>query len=518
MRRRSVWASSFRWLLPSLDQSRAPFAEDLIRRAGLKRTSFHMPGHKQTGSGTPLLRQHLGDAMFRADLAEMSGIDYLEAPVDTLLEAQALAAEAFGADRTFFLVNGSSGGNHAALLSAVRPGDKVILPRASHRSVFAALLLAGAEPVYVAPEFHPATGLPLATRASDVARAVDRHPDASAVHVTSPSYYGFCSDVRAIGAAAHQANMPLLVDEAHGAHFCFHPALPEPALKAGADITVQSIHKTAGSLYQSSVLHLRQNRVRPEALEQALGMLQSSSPSALLLASLDEARSTLATRGHELLEGCIELAEEARHRINGIAGLLCYGRELVGRGGVVDYDPTKLLIGVAGLSVTGYRAAQWLMSARSVEVEFADKRHLLCSLTLADSASDVATLIDSLTALAVDHRGQVKSAVESLAWPAPPTTVLPLRDASFAVTRRLPLADAEGEVCAETAMLYPPGIPLLLPGELIDRDCIRFLRRSVAEGATLAGVADLRLDTIAVVARVNPPQSHAFAISKAMAP
>jgi arginine decarboxylase len=459
-----------------------------------------MPGHKHTGIGTPRLRQSWGEALFHSDLSEMSGIDYLEAPTNSLVEAQAMAAEAFGADWSYFLVNGSSVGNHAALLSAVRPGDKVILPRASHRSVFAALLLAGAEPVYVQPEFHPATGLPLATPARGIADAIQRRPDAAAVHITSPTYYGFCSDVRAIAQSAHEANLPLLVDEAHGAHFCFHAALPEPALKAGADLAVQSIHKTAGSLYQSSVLHLRQGRLRRETMEHVLGLLQSSSPSSLLLASLDEARSTLATGGRALLDACIELAEDARRRINAIPGLRCYGPELIGQGGVAAYDSTKLLIGVDGLDLSGYQAADWLATARSIEVEFADNRHLLCAVTLADSAGDLATLLEAVQTLAEDHRGSSRKAMESPHWPAPATAVLPLREASFAPSRRLPASQAEGEVCAETVMLYPPGIPLLLPGEIIDRQCIEFLQRSVSAGAKLAGVSDLCLTTIQVVA------------------
>jgi arginine/lysine/ornithine decarboxylase len=485
-----------------VDQSRAPFAEDLIRRANLRRTSLHMPGHKHRGVATPRLRDHWGEVVLRSDLAEMSGVDYLEAPAGTLVEAQALAAEAFGASWSFFLVNGSSAGNQAALLSAARPGQKVIVPRTSHRSVFAGLLLAGVEPVYVMPEFHPLTGLPMAVPADAVAEAIAQHPDAVAVHLTSPSYYGACSDLAGIIVAAHLAGMAALVDEAHGAHFRFHPDLPQPALEARADLVVQSLHKTAGSLYQSSMLHGRDGRLASETVEHVLGLLQSSSPSSLLLASLDEARSTLATRGRELLGRCLELAESARQAINDIPGLHCYGEDLIGRGegGVIAHDPTKLLIDVSGLGLTGYAAGAWLMEARGVEPEFTDDRHLLCSLTLADTAEDTGALVAAMTALAVERRGLAATPRPALDWSACPPAVVPLRVASSAPRRALPLAEALGEVCAEMVMLYPPGIPLLLPGERIEAGCIEFLRASLDQGATLAGVADPKLDTIRVVA------------------
>jgi arginine decarboxylase len=458
-----------------------------------------MPGHKQTGQGTPRLRGHWGTAIFESDLAEMSGIDYLEAPTGTLLEAQALAAEAFGADFSFFLVNGSSSGNHVAMLSAVRPGQKVILPRASHRSVFAAALLAGAEPVYVAPEFHPATGLPLATSAAAMSRAIKRHPDAAAVHITSPSYYGFCSDVHHMVLAAREAGLSILADEAHGAHFGFHPSLPPTALQAGADLVVQSIHKTAGSLYQSSMLHGRIGRIRRDTVEGVLGLLQSSSPSALLLASLDEARSTLATQGRSLLERAIGLAEDARSRINEMAGLRCYGSELVGQAGVVDCDPTKLLVRVAGLGLTGYQAASRLLNSHSVEVEFADSQHILCSVTLADTAADLASLLEGLRALDASVPGVRREATSAPQWPAQPEIAVSLREASFAELRHVTLKDAVGEVCGESVMPYPPGIPVLLPGEVIGSDAVEFLRQSVADGANVIGAADPRLHTLGVL-------------------
>ena len=457
-----------------------------------------MPGHKSSGLTMPRLAQAWGQGLLALDLSEMSGVDYLEAPAHTLAEAQALAAEAFGAEYSCFLVNGTTVGNQAMLLAAVQPGQDVILPRASHRSVFAALMLADARPVYVPPEFHPAAGLPLATPAGAVRDAIAAHPDAAALHLTSPTYYGFCSDLDAI---EPRSALPLLVDEAHGAHFAFHEGLPRTALRAGANLTVQSLHKTGGSLYQSSLLHGQAGPVGRAAVEQALGWLQSSSPSSLLLASLDEARSTLAVRGREMLDRCIALAHEARRLIREMPGLGCYGDELVADGGVAAYDPTKLLVRLDGLSVNGYQAASWLMDRFAVEPEFAETRHLLFALTLVDERPAFDQLLAGLGSLAEEFGGTKGPEAPEAAWPAIPAAALPLRAAAVAGSRPVRWQDAVGEVSAESVIPYPPGVPIILPGEIVSSDVVAFVQSLVAQGAGVVGLADRTCQTLRVVTR-----------------
>jgi arginine/lysine/ornithine decarboxylase len=442
-----------------------------------------------------------GAGLFRSDLSEIGGLDYLHAPTGPLDQAQRLAAEAFGADYTRFLINGSTVGNHAAVLSCVRPGQKVLVARASHRSVYAALLLSDAVPIFIPPRYHRDAGVPLAVDVTDVAELLREHPDIAAIHITSPSYYGTTTNVAACAHLARSAGVPLLVDEAHGAHFCFHPALPDSALQAGADLTVQSTHKTLGALYQASMLHGRRGIVAEGRVQQTLAMLQSSSPSALLLASLDAARATMATEGRCLLEGTVTLAERARTAIGAIPGLRCYGAELIGSGGVHDYDRTKLLIRVSGLGLTGFEAGSRLARRYGVEVELCDAAHVLCSLTIYDTADDVARLLSALTGLARDipceRAAEREPCVRS--WPGIPVQAMSAREAAFAPSQPCPLHDAVGMICAESVIPYPPGIPVLLPGEVISAEVVAFCEQLTADGAKIVGAADARLCTIQVV-------------------
>lgn len=491
-------------------QHTAPFVEEVFRRSQSARHSFHMPGHKQMPARNRQLAQMWGDGLFRSDLSEIGGLDYLHAPKSTLAQAQRLAAEAFGADFTFFLVNGSTAGNHASLLSSVRAGQKVLVPRASHRSVFAALLLSDAVPVYIPPHYHPEAGVSLAVDLEQMQKLLRAHPDIAAIQICSPSYYGATSDVAASAALAHTAGIPLLVDEAHGAHFGFHPHLPPSALQTGADLVVQSTHKTLGSLYQSSMLHGKQGIIRADRVQQILAMLQSSSPSTLLLASLDAARATLATEGADLLEHIVTLAEQARAEIQTLPGLWCYGSDLVGAGCVHGYDPTKLMIRVSPLNMTGYEAKDWLARGCGVEVELADTDHILCSLTLYDTEAEVAQLISALKHLVCQAQisGLPKQRHRLRLAPGIPLQAMRLREATFAPSKPCPLREAVHRICAESVVPYPPGIPALLPGEIIDAETVAYLEALVADGAAIVGTADPQLRTLQVVADGLPPSAQ----------
>lgn len=484
-----------------LDQSRAPFVEDLARRIDHPRTSFHMPGHKHRVAGNPALSELMSPDILSSDLSEMSGVDYLHAAHGPLREAENLAAAAFGADRTFFLVNGSTAGNQAALLSTIHQGQKVLLPRASHRSVLTALILSHAVPVYIPPVYHPDVGLPLAVDVAAAERLVAKHPDIAAIHATSPSYYGFTSDLPALAGLADRVGVPLLVDEAHGAHFSFHPSLPRSALDAGAQVAVQSTHKTLGSLTQTSMLHWRNGHIPCRRMEQMLAMLQSSSPSVLLTASLDSARRLMATQGRSLLDRTLALAFEARTAIRAIPGLWCHGPELVGRGAVHNYDPTKLLVGLDELGMSGYEAARRLQLEAGIEVEMSGRDHLLFSLTFADSAGEVELLMGALAALASRDgpSGRGSQHTRPPLQPAIPRMALAPREAFFAPSTSQALRASLHEVCAEWIIPYPPGIPAVAPGEVLDGSTIDYLEEMVADGATMVGSEDPALRSVRVV-------------------
>jgi arginine decarboxylase len=282
---------------------------------------FYTPGHKRGQGIHPPLSALLGTAAFRADLPELPELDNLFAPEGVIRDAQDLAAKVFGADRTWFLVNGSTCGIEAAVLATCNPGDKIILPRNSHQSAIAALILSGAVPIFVQPEYDPDWEIAHSIPSSDVAAALERHPDTKAVMMVYPTYYGVCGDVEAIAQLAHHYQIPLIVDEAHGAHFAFHSELPIPALAAGADVSIQSIHKVLGAMTQASMLHLRSHYVNPDRVNRALQLVQSTSPSYLLLASLDAARQQVALQGKKLMTRTLELADIARTRLSQIPGL-----------------------------------------------------------------------------------------------------------------------------------------------------------------------------------------------------
>lgn len=460
-----------------------------------------MPGHKFDAALNPRLTDYWGSEVYPADQVEVGGgVDYLHAPQAELAQAQHLAAQAVGADRSIFLINGSTVGNLAMLMATAGEGQPVILPRASHRSVYGGLILSGADPVYVPPVYHPQVGFPLAVEVDVVRELLTKYPQAAALHITAPNYYGFLSDVGGLAALAHERGLPLLVDEAHGAHLPYHPALPASAVIAGADVVVQSMHKTLGALTQAAVLHLTGERVNAALLQQVLTLLQSSSPSSLLLASLDAARQQMATQGEALLQRAIEAAQYARACIRDIPGLWCYGDELLGEYGIHSLDPTKLVIRVRDAGWSGVAFMKRLTERHNLQSEFADPQHIICSISIADTAERIDYLLEALG----DVAGEGTPSASANGYIPPPPTLPQLalspRRAYFAPSGRLPLAQAVGEVCAENIIPYPPGIPVLMPGEVIDADTVAYLRYVLRQGINIVGPEDLSLEQVRVIA------------------
>ncbi|MBI1282167.1 MAG: aminotransferase class I/II-fold pyridoxal phosphate-dependent enzyme [Anaerolineaceae bacterium] len=484
-----------------MNQQHTPFLDSLVRAKNAHEYSFHMPGHKFIAELNPQITDFMGETAFEADLNEISpGVDYLHASKGSLLEAQRLAAEAVGADRSYFLINGSTVGNQASMLAAVHDGQTVIVPRAAHRSVYAGLILSGANPIYVPPVYHPQVEFPLAVPLEIVRDLLAANPDARAIQITSPNYYGYLSDVGGMANLAHEHNIPLLVDEAHGAHLPFHPDLPPSGVQVGADLVVQSSHKTVGALTQAALLHLNGSRIVAAHLEQILSMMQSSSPSVLLTASLDAARQQMATQGYELLTTTIQLAAYARQSIRKISGLWCYGDELVGETGIFAHDPTKLVIRVVDSSMNGHVFAEHLAQEYNLYGEFVDPKHIICSITIADNEQRIDYLLNALRAVAAKGKLTATSSVnQHLKAPHVPEMVINPRQANFAVSKRIPLAQAVGEICAEQIMPYPPGIPLLLPGERIDSDMLDYLHYIKAQGIKIVGPEDTSLEFVRVI-------------------
>jgi arginine decarboxylase len=486
-----------------LDQTRAPFFDSLVSTQRQRDpVSFHMPGHKFNPALLPELADFFGAGVFTGDLNEaVPTIDYLHAATGALVEAQQLAAAAVGADHTFFLINGSTVGNQAMLIAAVRDGQKVIITRAAHRSVYAGLILSGATPIYIAPRVHPQVHFPLAVEVGAVQDRLEEFPDVVAVHVTSPNYYGYLPDVRGLVAAAHDHHIPLLVDEAHGAHLCFHPDLPSSAVSLGADAVVQSPHKTLGALTQAAWLHLNGERLPFTLLQYLVAILQSSSPNVTLTGSLDVARRQMALHGKALLDQTLELAHRARTAIRAIPGLWCYGDELIGDYGIAAYDPTKLVIRVTDTGWTGKAFAAELWSHFNLTVEFADPWQLICSITIGDTPEKIDRLISALRAVAQDQPGAATLRADRMELIPPPLPQLILnpRQATFRSARRIPLIEARDQVCAEQVIPYPPGIPLLMPGEVISAEMIDYVQYLLRQRIKIVGPEDLQLNTVRII-------------------
>ncbi|MFN6464831.1 MAG: aminotransferase class I/II-fold pyridoxal phosphate-dependent enzyme [Nostoc sp. DedVER02] len=485
-----------------LNQNQAPLLDALKANVARPHAPFYTPGHKQGKGVSQLLTDLLGTKIFRADLTELADLDNLFAPQGVIQEAQQLAAEAFGASQTWFLVNGSTCGIEAAILATCGTGDKIILPRNVHSSAIAGLILSGAIPIFLNPEYDPVLDIAHSITSNAVQSALQQHPDAKAVLTVYPTYYGVCGDLSAIANITHKYNIPLLVDEAHGAHFAFHPELPTPALAAGADLTIQSIHKVLGAMTQASMLHIQGDRIDCDRISKALQLVQSTSPSYLLLASLDAARQQMALHGKMLMSRTLELTNEARTKISQIPGLSLLSIELGGSPGFVTLDETRLTVTVSGLGLTGFEAEEILDEKFAVTAEFASLQHLTFIISLGNITADIEQLVQSFTTLAKEYRqtNLITSPNEQnfLTTQAHALHFSP-REAFFAASETLPLAQTSDRICAEIVCPYPPGIPVLMPGEIITKPVLEYLQQIQVMGGFISGCTDISLRKLKVV-------------------
>ena len=483
-----------------VDHRRAPLLEGVIayQRQGI--VPFSTPGHKLGLGADSELIETFGERLFQSDIPLGGGVGDTHFGGETLRVAEALAADAWGAERSYFLLNGSSAGNHAFLLASVRPGDTVIVSRDLHKSLLVSLILTGARPVYLAPRLHPERNVGLGITAAQVADALDRHPDAKLAALVSPSYCGVPSDLAGIVEVAHARGVPVHVDEAWGPHVHFHPALPTSAMASGADGAVVSTHKVLGSLTQAAILHVRGGLVDPDRVRTTVGMVQTTSPSVLILASIDTTRRQLALQGEALLDRTIALASNARRRLQAIPGVSVLDAAQLG---VESFDLTKLVVDVDGLGITGYAAEDTLRNRFGVGPEMSDLVGLVFLITIGDTQESVDRLVNAFATLSREHyRGETARAEmrSSGIVVAPSELAMTPRDAFFAPARAIPLESAEGEISAELVIPYPPGIPVLAPGEVITGDKVAYLREGAAHGMYLSGPSDPALRTIRVVA------------------
>ena len=452
----------------------------------------------------PVLKERWGAAVFGWDLPELPGLDNLQAPDGIIEQAQILAAELFGAQQTWFLVNGSTTGVMAAILATCGEGEKIILPRNMHSSAIAGIIHAGAVPIFINPAYDRELDIAHSITPDSVKLALAQHPDAKAVMVVYPTYYGACGDLEAIAEIVHGYQIPLLVDEAHGAHFGFHPDLPPAALTIGADLTVQSTHKLLGSLTQSAMLHINSGLIDVEAVSRSLRLLQSTSPSYLLLASLDAARQQMALNGENSMAETIELAQIARVEIDRIAGLsvVKLDRNIPG---CKYLDPTRLTVTVTGLNLTGFAADDILTSEFGIVAELPSMRHLTFIISLGNRRTDIDRLIWGLTQLATKY-AEVTSpnlGFIDLQDRALTKMVLTPRQANRSPQVSVSINQAIGRISAESICPYPPGIPVLIPGEIITADALSYLQQILDLGGELVGCSDPTLANIRVVNRSN---------------
>ena len=478
-----------------LSQTDAPIYEALERFHKSRVVPFDVPGHKR-GQGNPELKALLGEACVSNDVNSMKPLDNLCHPVSVIRDAEELAAEAFGAAHAFFMVGGTTSAVQAMILSVVKRGDKIILPRNVHRSVINAMILCGAIPVYVNPDMDPKLGIPLGMRISQLEEAMNQNPDAKAVLVNNPTYYGICSDIRYIVKMARARGMKVLADEAHGTHFYFGDLLPTPAMAAGADLAAVSMHKSGGSLTQSSFLLAGPN-VNAGYVRQIINLTQTTSGSYLLLTSLDISRRNLAIRGREEFGNVMRLAQYAREEINAIGGYYAYSRELVNNDSIYDFDVTKLSVYTLDIGLAGIEVYDLLRDEYDIQIEFGDLGNILAYVSIGDRIKNVERLVSALAEI----RRRFKRDKTGLLTQEylPPVVAVSPQEAFYAEKESLPIMETEGRICSEFVMCYPPGIPILAPGERITRDILEYIRYAKEKGCSMTGTEDPDINNLNVL-------------------
>ena len=476
-------------------QEKMPIYEALQRYKEMRIVPFDVPGHKQ-GRGNPELTQFLGQSCMSIDVNSMKPLDNLCHPVSVIKEAEELAADAFGAKHAFFMIGGTTSAVQAMVMTACKRGDKIIMPRNVHRSAINAMVVCGAIPVYVNPGVNKELGIPLGMSYQDVEAAIKAHPDAKAILVNNPTYYGICSPLEAITKLAHEHGMLVLVDEAHGTHFYFHKDLPASAMSVGADMAAVSMHKTGGSLTQSSFL-LINNEVSKGYVRQIINLTQTTSGSYLLMSSLDISRKNLALHGQKIFDRVMDLAQYAREEINKIGGYYAYGKELINGDTIYDFDVTKLSIHTREIGLAGIEVYDLLRDEYDIQIEFGDIGNVLAIISVGDKELNIERLISALSEIKRLHTKD-KTGMLDHEYINPLVEMTP-QDAFYAEKHSVPIGQSVGQICSEFVMCYPPGIPILAPGEKITQEILDYITYAKKKGCFLTGTEDIHIERINVV-------------------
>ncbi|MBF6293245.1 aminotransferase class I/II-fold pyridoxal phosphate-dependent enzyme [Nocardia farcinica] len=485
-----------------MDHSRAPLVEALEEYHRLGRYGFTPPGHRQGRGADERVLEVIGADAFRADVLASAGLDDRLSRGGYLSDAEKLMADAVGADTAFFSTCGSSLSVKAAMMAVAGGQDGgLLVPRDSHKSIVAGLIFAGVQPRWITPRWDEQRHFSHPPSPEQVREAWERHPDAAGALIVSPSPYGTCADIEGIAKVCHERGKPLIVDEAWGAHLPFHPDLPTWAMDVGADLCVVSVHKMGAGFEQGSVFHLQGDLVDPARLSACADLLMTTSPNVLVYTALDGWRRQMVEHGRELLGEALLVARRARTELAQIPGIEVMEDELLGVEASHDLDRLQVLMDISGTGATGYEAADWLRENRRIDVGLSDHRRILATLSLADDDETITTLVDAVAAWR-----------EQLAEPAPHHIRLPEpdelqlesvmlpRDAFFGRVETVPIEEAPGRICAEQITPYPPGIPAALPGELLNRPVVEYLRSAHEAGMNIPDAADSELKTLRVVA------------------
>ena len=481
-----------------LDQTKTPIFDSLMNYVNNDTIPFHVPGHKK-GIGIPSeFREFIGENPFKIDVTVFKSVDSLHHPTSSILEAEKLVADAYKSEHSFFCVNGTTIAIQAMIMSSVSQGDKILIPRNVHKSITAGIIISGAIPIYIEPEINEFLSISHGVSPETVKDSIEKNPDVKAVLIINPTYYGVSANIKEIVEIVHKHNIPLLVDEAHGPHLCFNKNLPMSAMEAGADICSQSTHKITSSLTQGSFLHVKSKFINPTKVRQVLNLLHTTSPSYIILASLDCTRKQLALHGEELINQSIELSNYARYEINKIPYLYCFGEELINKQGFYSFDPTKITINCRKLGISGYELESILATKYHIQLEMADAYNGLAVGSYGDTKESIDALISALKEISNDYYKE-NSNKKSLNLPNIPKQIFTPREAFQANKESILLKDSINKISGEFLLTYPPGIPVLCPGEIITEEIINYIEHAKKIGLFVQGTEDPKVEKIKVI-------------------
>ena len=482
-----------------MNQEKTPLLDAVLKYIDENPVPMHIPSHKLGAGINPKWKDFVGENIFKMDLSELHGLDDLHQPKEAIKEAQELAADAWGADKSYFLANGTTSGIVASICSIVSEGEKIIIPRNAHKSAIFGLIISGATPEYVLPEVDSSRGLICGVLPETLEQAYSRAPNAKGVLGINPSYHGICCDLKSLIDITHKNNGIFIADEAHGNHVYFHEDFPPGALKLGADISCQSSHKMSGSLTQSSMLHLNSERVNEAFLKANLQLTQSTSPSYILMVSLDSARSYIAMEGHDVFGRLLPLIEATKNDLLSIPGIEVLGKGLIGESGVFDYEPMRIVFSLRALGLEGYDVYDMLRNEYNIEAEYGDHSYVVCVMGLGTKAEDLSKLHAAVKDISSKNTDGEPLVSTNFRLPSLPPMKLTPREAWFATHETIPWENAIGKVSAQMITPYPPGIPAICPGEIVTQEIHDYLNLLNEDGRHMHGPENGILDKLRVV-------------------